>query len=95
MEELRRAERIRSFLRAQIVFNNRMSTIDCIIKNISPSGAKVALSSSYAVPTEFDIDIPQKGRTHRARLIWRDNDASESNSSTRREPRRRRHRQRP
>jgi PilZ domain len=75
MEELRRAERIRSFLRAQIIFNNRMSTIDCVIKNISTSGAKVALSSSLAVPTEFDIDIPQKGRSHRARLVWRDNDA--------------------
>jgi hypothetical protein len=75
MEQLRGAERIRSFLRAQIIFNNRMSTIDCTIKNISTTGARVALSDSLAVPTEFEIDIPQKGRSYRARLVWRDKEA--------------------
>lgn len=75
MEEMRHAERIRSFLRAQIIFNNRMSTIDCTIKNISATGAKVALSDSLAVPTEFEIDIPQKGRSYRARLVWREKEA--------------------
>jgi PilZ domain len=75
MEDMRQTERVRAFLRAQIIFNNRMSTIDCIIKNISPTGARVALSSTLAVPTEFEIDIPQKGRRHRARLIWRDTEA--------------------
>jgi hypothetical protein len=72
---LRTVERIRSFLRAQIVFNNRMSTIDCIIKNISPAGAKIALSNLLAVPTEFEIYVPQKGRSHRARLVWRDHES--------------------
>ncbi len=72
---MRAAERIRAFLRAQIIFNNRMSTIDCIIKNISPLGAKIALNDTLAVPTEFDIYIPQKGRGHHARLIWRDKES--------------------
>ena len=75
MQEMRHAERIRSFLRAQIIFNNRMSTIDCTIKNISATGARVALSETLAVPTEFEIDIPQKGRSYRARLVWRDKEA--------------------
>jgi hypothetical protein len=75
MQEMRHAERIRSFLRAQIIFNNRMSTIDCTIKNISPTGARVALSDTLAVPAEFEIDIPQKGRSYRARLVWRDKEA--------------------
>jgi hypothetical protein len=75
IQNLRANERIRAFLRAQIIFNNRMSTIDCIIKNISPAGAKIALNDTLAVPTEFDLYIPQKGRTHHARLVWRDRDA--------------------
>ncbi len=75
MENMRAAERLRSFLRAQIVFNNRMSTIDCIIKNISTTGAKIALNETLTVPTEFDVYIPQKGRGHHARLVWRDKDA--------------------
>ena len=71
----RTAERVRSFLRAQIIFNNRMTTIDCIIKNISPTGARVVLSDTLAVPTEFDIYIPQRNCSHRARLVWRDKDS--------------------
>jgi hypothetical protein len=75
MQELRSVERIRSFLRARIIFNNRMSTIDCIIKNFSPTGAKIALSDTLAVPTEFEVDVPQKGRSFHARLVWRDKEA--------------------
>lgn len=71
-QNFRSSERVRSFLRAQIIFNNRMSTIDCIIKNISATGARIALNDTLALPTEFDIYIPQKGRGHHARLIWRD-----------------------
>jgi hypothetical protein len=74
-ENMRSAERIRSFLRAQIIFNNRMSTIDCIIKNISATGARIALNDTLAVPTEFDLYIPQKGRGHHARLVWRDRES--------------------
>jgi hypothetical protein len=74
-QNLRSAERIRSFLRAQIIFNNRMSTIDCIIKNISATGARIALNDTLAVPTEFDLHIPQKGRGYHARLVWRDRES--------------------
>lgn len=75
MQEHRATERVRSFLRAQIVFNNRMTTIECIIKNYSAAGAKIALNDTLAVPTEFDVYIPAKQRNHHARLVWRDKDA--------------------
>lgn len=71
----RESDRVRAFLRAQIIFNNRMSTIDCIIKNISPTGARVALADTLAVPAEFDIYIPQRNCSHHAKLVWRDKDA--------------------
>jgi hypothetical protein len=75
MQEQRATERVRSFLRAQIVFNNRMTTIECIIKNYSASGAKIALNDTLTVPNEFDVYIPAKQRNHHARLVWRDKDA--------------------
>jgi hypothetical protein len=74
-QEQRVADRIRSFLRAQIIFNNRMTTIECIIKNYSSAGAKIALSDTLTVPTEFDLFIPAKQRSHHARLVWRDKDS--------------------
>jgi len=71
-EDGRGAERVRSFLRAQIIYNNRASTTDCIVKNISATGAKIAIDEALSVPSEFDLHIPQKGRTYRARMAWRD-----------------------
>ena len=72
MVEARSAERVRSFLRARITFNNGNTTVDCTVRNISATGAKIELSSAVAVPTEFDLDVPQKGRVFRARMMWRD-----------------------
>jgi PilZ domain len=72
MRETRKVERARAILGAHIIFNNRNSTIDCQIRNISRVGAKLVLSSSVSLPDEFDIDVPQKGKVYRARLCWRD-----------------------
>lgn len=72
LAEVRRDDRVRAFLRARILFNNNNSSIDCTVKNISASGAKIEISSVLSVPSEFDLEVPQKGRTYRARLMWRD-----------------------
>jgi hypothetical protein len=73
--ELRIAERSRSLLKAKIVFNNRMSTIDCIVKNISTSGAKIAVASTLSIPNEFDLEIPLRGKTYRVQMRWRDSES--------------------
>ena len=72
LAEIRQDERVRAFLRARILFNNNNSTIECTIKNISASGAKIELGSSLSIPAEFDLDVPQKGRIFRAQMVWRD-----------------------
>ena len=72
MVEARQSDRVRAFLRARIIFNNGNSTIDCTIKNVSPTGAKIDLSDTATVPAEFDLEVPQRGKTYRARLVWRD-----------------------
>ncbi len=72
MVEARQGERVRALLRARIIFNNQNSTIDCTIKNISSTGAKIELGNTASVPVEFDLEVPQRGRTYRARIVWRD-----------------------
>ena len=71
MSDKRSGTRTKSFLRGQIVFNNRMSTMDCIIRNISPTGAKLAVNEGLTLPDRFEISIPQKGETLAARIKWR------------------------
>ncbi len=72
MSEARKLDRARSILGAHIIFNNHNSTVDCQIRNISKSGARLAISNTVTLPEEFDIEVPQRGRTYRARLCWRD-----------------------
>ena len=72
MDETRNNGRTRTILGAQIIFNNRNSTIECQIRNFSVSGARLALTESVALPEEFEIFVPQKGRSYQARLRWRD-----------------------
>ena len=71
MDERRRSTRSRSLLGARIVFNNRASTLDCTVRNISEQGARLVLGAAVAVPDEFDLVISQKERTHRCRIAWR------------------------
>lgn len=70
--ERRRAERVKSLLKARIYFNQRMTSFDCVVKNISPLGAKVALDKSIAIPEDFELEIPMRGKFYKAKLRWRD-----------------------
>lgn len=75
MVEARRSERVRCFLSARILFNNGASTIDCMVKNIAKEGAKIEIAHSLSIPAEFDLLVPQRGRTYRSKMVWRDVDS--------------------
>jgi hypothetical protein len=71
MSEARRSDRLKSLLRARIIFNAGNSTIDCLIRNVSAHGMRLQLAENLSVPAEFDLEVPHKGRSYRARLVWR------------------------
>ena len=71
MVEKRKAARSRTLLGGVIAFNNRASTMDCQVRNLSTDGAKVTFSNIAAVPDQFDLKIARKERSFRARMIWR------------------------
>ncbi len=72
MEKSRKTERSRAILGATVIYNNKNSTVECQIRNISKTGARLSISDTVSLPEEFDIEVPQKGKTYRARLCWRD-----------------------
>jgi hypothetical protein len=71
MSDTQRAERVRSLLRAQIVFNRGATTIDCVVKNISHSGVRIEVAESVTVPDEFDLRVPHRNRTYRVKMVRR------------------------
>jgi PilZ domain len=76
MAQARKNERSRAILGATVIFNNRQSTISCQIRNISRSGARLSISEAATLPEEFEIEVPQKGKTYRARLCWRERESA-------------------
>jgi hypothetical protein len=69
--EKRSAPRTRSFLKGKAIFNNRQSTLDCLVRDISASGARLEVSNAVLLPDSFDLYVAQKDSTSRARITWR------------------------
>lgn len=66
----RRSVRIRSFKSGRIVYNDRMSTFDCVIKNISEDGAKLVLSIPASLPDKFSV-LFNDGQQKQCAVRWR------------------------
>ncbi len=76
MQERREVHRDRTYLGGQVAFNDRRSTMDCLVRNFSGRGAKIVFADTATIPGELDVMIPKKGESRRARVVWReDNEA--------------------
>ena len=76
MPERRRHFRGRVYYGGRMTFNERSSTMDCIVRNFSDGGAKVDVAYAGLLTDEMDIAIPCKGVAFRAHMVWRrDNQA--------------------
>ncbi len=65
------APRSKSLIAARITFNNGQSTLDCLVRNLSETGAKLVTSAAVSLPERFDLFLSNKSVTHRARIVWR------------------------
>ena len=71
MTDKRSAVRVRSFLRGRVVFNNGQSSMDCVVRDISSTGARLEFSEAVTIPDRFELYVPQKDTTYRVVLQWR------------------------
>lgn len=69
--EIRRDVRKRTFLRGRIVYNAGAASMDCIIRDLSESGARLELSETSALPEVFDLYVQTKDATFRSTMCWR------------------------
>ena len=65
--ERRKVTRQKSFLRGMIYFNNRRNVVDCLIRDISPYGARLIFSDAVTTPDQLDVYIPSAWRGSRSR----------------------------
>jgi hypothetical protein len=69
--EKRKEARRRCYIGGRIEFNQRRTVLPCIVRNRSAQGMRVVLQGARALPTTFDLVLPEKGETHRAEIAWR------------------------
>ena len=67
-EEPQVAIRQRTFLKGTVYYDNRRASIECVIRDISDSGARLSFEHSVVVPDNIELFIPQKQETLRARV---------------------------
>ena len=72
--ERRSASRQKAFLQGRIYFNNRRSSFDCLVRDLSAHGAKLEFSSAIATPSVVELHIPNKGESYQARIVRRNGD---------------------
>jgi hypothetical protein len=73
-EERRNIARHRTFLQGRVLFNNRRSSVDCIIRELTDEGARLSFNDPVGVPHAFELYIPNRDQTFRAEIAWNHGD---------------------
>ena len=71
MIERRALVRHKTFMKGRIYFNNRLSSIDCIVRDVTDSGSRLEVSQSVALPDAFEIYLPTRNEYFHAKVKWR------------------------
>jgi PilZ domain len=69
MNEQRDCRRQRVLKSGTIAFNG--SSIDCLVRNISMTGAALEVESHNGIPLTFDLIIAPEKFSERCRVLWR------------------------
>ena len=72
-DENRDIRRRRTFKTGRIWFNDDKSVMDCQVRDLSPTGAKVLFAQNFACPAKIRLQLPdgaQEGIFLRAERVW-------------------------
>ncbi len=70
MDEKRKVLRHRT-LKAGIINFNRAASIDCRVRNLSPSGACLEVASQAGIPDDFVLVVESDHLKQPCHVIWR------------------------
>jgi hypothetical protein len=73
-DEHRIARRQRVLKQGKILFFNNLSIVDCVIRDLSATGAKLICGDQAAVPNEFRLVVLGDNQMRDVRVTWRKGD---------------------
>jgi hypothetical protein len=71
MQDRRERVREKVYFGGVAEINERGSTMDCVVRDFSETGACVEFDSSARLPETMQLTIARKGRSFLAEMIWR------------------------
>jgi hypothetical protein len=71
MIERRQSARARVIYSGVIAYDERRSTMNCVVRNFSEDGVKVEFDNTALLPDEIDLLIAKKSRAYTAKIVWR------------------------
>lgn len=69
--ERRSSTRYRVFKGGRLSFNKGYGALECLVRNLSDRGARLALGETTAVPKAFSLEIAGEGISRSAIVRWR------------------------
>ncbi len=69
--EQRRAERHRALLGAKLVYGDGAFTVDCVVRDLSATGARIKVPEGQAVPEKVFLVELRAGIAYAARVVWK------------------------
>ena len=70
-DERRSRQRQRVFKGGTLRFNRGYGALECVVRNVSGRGARLAFGETSAVPSHFDLRIGPDGEWQAAEVRWR------------------------
>jgi hypothetical protein len=72
MLDQRQTVRSRVIYGGIVAYNERRSTVSCVVRNYSQDGAKIEFENPALLPDEIDLFIAKKSCAFRAKMVWRE-----------------------
>ena len=63
MPERRITSRQKSFLQGRIFYNHRRSTVDCLVRDVSDTGAKLVFGGTVNIPDVVELSSPTRTKS--------------------------------
>lgn len=69
--EARIAPRRRVLKSGKVAYSDRHVTIDCLVRDMSATGARLRIEGSVTAPDTFELLIPLEGLEANCQVVWR------------------------
>ena len=70
MDQRRASIRSRTLLEGRVLLGSRVSPVECTVRDISETGARITFVDPVPLPPEFELQVPKRKIARQVRVVW-------------------------